>query len=145
MSSLLSSRLYLCGDQPVSLGVAISAPRPSERPKRGHDRREIPQIEAHLEGCLPRKSYQPFLTSLKCWRRHVTTKRGHSFFNFAATASVASRWSLPKSSTLVDFATWLKGFNSKIFSFSARTSVKMEKTSGLVKHELNLNAEKASS
>ena len=32
---------YLCGNQPVSQVLAISAPRPSERPKLGHDLREI--------------------------------------------------------------------------------------------------------
>ena len=32
---------YLCGNQPVSQVLAISAPRPSERPKLGHDRRGI--------------------------------------------------------------------------------------------------------
>ena len=32
---------YLCGNQPVSQVLAISAPRPSERPKLGHDPREI--------------------------------------------------------------------------------------------------------
>ncbi len=30
---------YLCGNQPVSQVLAISAPRPSERPKLGHDLR----------------------------------------------------------------------------------------------------------
>ena len=36
---------YLCGNQPVSQVLAISAPRPSERPKLGHDLREIHSTE----------------------------------------------------------------------------------------------------
>ena len=42
---------YLCGNQPVSQVLAISAPRPSERPKLGHDLRGIPSTdwsEQHL-------------------------------------------------------------------------------------------------
>ena len=41
--------LNLCGNQPVS--QVISAPRPSERPKLGHDLREMPSTdwsEQHL-------------------------------------------------------------------------------------------------
>ena len=42
---------YLCGNQPVSQVLAISAPRPSERPKLGHDLRAM-----HATAFRPRET-----------------------------------------------------------------------------------------
>ena len=43
----------LCGNQPVSQVIAISAPRPSERPKLGHDLREIHSTESREQHLAP--------------------------------------------------------------------------------------------